>query len=100
MKILYFGGLLLILTGVLYFIRKMKMAFDISGEPLLGGGVPILDGVIVPPICVVWGLIYLNQYYDNRLKWYFYIAFWVFLTILTALSLYIIGRISERRKRL
>ncbi len=68
-------GIVFVSSGLLIGIFKWFIAYDVARDPMTGGGVPTLDGVIFPPILITVGL-----FFFNIMSFWWLVGTWLLLT--------------------
>jgi hypothetical protein len=94
MAVLHNLGWILVSMSVVYFLFKMFMVFDMERDPGSGGGAPVFDGVIFPPICGTFGVSFIRT--SPHQNWGFpaYALLWLLLTMAAILIFALADRVG------
>lgn len=84
-------GYIFVVATCLFFGFKVIVAFDTKGGD---GGVPLMDGVMFPPVLLLAGLSFLGTHWN----WWVWGLAWLFLTLTAFGIMEVVSRFAERRR--
>lgn len=99
MAVLHNFGWILVSVSIVCFLFKTSMVFDMARDPGSGGGAPVFDGVIFPPIFGAWGVFFIRASLHQTWGFPACALLWLLLTMAAVLIFALADRAGVFWKR-